>query len=267
MYASINYVAELFFPREDVIELQLVTNLGHFALYGFVDRNAAVFSLLPDLPFLFACGVDTVMTGSLLGAAELTADVACGLLEFFKTHERFGVDGDEEVTEVIGNKLAVLLAGEHTEVVALLERCGLLRFARIMTRLCERYLGLLPCQWTADAPAALVDAMLSDVLEGGNFQSQHEKRPFADVLTDAYDVSGKGRNSLFRNYICYLKKYLRQRYPWAKSKLWLPVFGVFLPARWGVRVLLGKRKKVNLMHAAGMAREREKLLREFELYR
>ena len=79
--------------------------------------------------------------------------------------------------------------------------------------------------------------MLSDVLEGGNFQAQHEKRPFADVLTDAYDVAGKGRNSLFRNYIRYLKKYLRQNEPWAKSRLWLPVFGIFLPVRWGVRVL------------------------------
>ena len=153
------------------------------------------------------------------------------------------------------------------ETLALLERCGLLRFAKIMTRLCERHLGLPSCQWTADAPDTLVDAMLSDVLEGGNFQAQHAKRPLADVLTDAYDVAGKGRNSLLRNYIRYLKKYLRQSYPWAKSRLWIPVFGVFLPARWGVRVLLGKRKKINLMHAAGMAREREKLLREMKLYR
>ena len=153
------------------------------------------------------------------------------------------------------------------ETLALLERCGLLRFARIMTRLCERYLGLPPCPWTADASDALVDAMLSDVLEGGNFHAQYAKRPLADVLTDAYDVSGKGRNSLFRNYIRYLKKYLRQNEPWAKSRLWLPVFGVFLPVRWGVRVLLGKRKQINLVHAVGMAREREKLLRELELYR
>lgn len=152
------------------------------------------------------------------------------------------------------------------ETLSLLERCGLLRFARIMTRLCERYLGLPPCPWTADAPAALVDAMLSDVLEGGNFQAQHEKRPFADVLTDAYDVAGKGKTSLFRNYIRYLKKYLRQNDPWAKSRLWIPVFGVFLPVRWGVRVLLGKRKQINLVHAVGMAREREKLLREMKLY-
>lgn len=153
------------------------------------------------------------------------------------------------------------------ETLALLERCGLLRFAKIMTQLCEKYLGLLPCQWTANAPAALVDAMLSDVLEGGNFQSQHEKRPFADVLTDAYDVAGKGKTSLFRNYIRYLKKYLRQNDPWAKSRLWIPVFGVFLPIRWGVRILLGKRKGVSLSQAVGTARDREKLLRELGLYR
>ena len=153
------------------------------------------------------------------------------------------------------------------ETLALLESCGLLRFAQIMTRLCERYLGLPPCPWTADASDALVAAMLFDVLEGGNFQALHAKRPLAEVLTDAYDVAGKGKTSLFRNYIRYLKKYLRQNEPWAKSRLWIPVFGVFLPARWGVRVLLGKRKKVNLMHAAGMAREREKLLRELKLYR
>ena len=153
------------------------------------------------------------------------------------------------------------------ETLALLERCGLLRFAKIMTRLCEKYLGLPSCQWTADAPAALVDAMLSDVIEGGNFQAQYEKRPFADVLTDAYDVAEKGKTSLFRNYIRYLKKYLRQNDLWAKSRLWIPVFGVFLPGRWGVRVLLGKRKQINLVHAVGMAREREKLLRELELYR
>lgn len=152
------------------------------------------------------------------------------------------------------------------ETLALLESCGLLQFAQIMTRLCEKHLGLPPCSWITDASDALVDAMLADVLDGGNFQSQYTKRPFAAVLTDAYDVAGKGKTSLFRNYIRYLKKYLRQNEPWAKSRLWLPVFGVFLPVRWGVRVLLGKRKQINLVHAVGMARERERLLREMKLY-
>ena len=153
------------------------------------------------------------------------------------------------------------------ETLALLERCGLLRFARIMTRLCERYLGLPPCAWSAEAPDALVDAMLADILVGGNFQAQAAERPFTEVLMDAYDVAGKGKTCIMRNYVRFLQKHIREKYPWAKSRLWIPAFGIFLPARWCVRVLLGKRKKVNLTHAVGTAREREKLLRELELYR
>ena len=152
------------------------------------------------------------------------------------------------------------------ETLALLERCGLLRFARIMTRLCEKYLGLPPCAWSAEAPDALVDAMLADILVGGNFQAQAAERPFTEVLMDAYDVAGKGKTCIMRNYVRFLQKHIRKKYPWAKSRLWIPAFGIFLPARWCVRVLLGKRKKVNLTHAVGTAREREKLLRGMKLY-
>lgn len=153
------------------------------------------------------------------------------------------------------------------ETLTLLERCGLLQFAKIMTRLCEKYLGLPPCSWTTDASESLVDAMLADVLDGGNFQSQYTERPFTAVLTDAYDAGGKGKSSIFHSYIQYLQKYIRQNCPWAKSRMWIPVFGIFLPARWSVRVLLGKRRKVNLTQAVRTARKREKLLRELELYR
>lgn len=206
--------------------------------------------------------IDSVRFPMLSGAYQII-----GLLAHMEQHLATSGIGLRQVCDwaVTAHALRNCFDGE---TLALLERCGLLRFAKIMTRLCERYLGLPPCQWTEDASDdALVAAMLSDVLEGGNFQAQHAKRPLADVLMDAYDVAGKGKTSLFRNYIRYLKKYLRQNEPWAKSRLWLPVFGVFLPVRWGVRVLLGKRKQINLVHAVGMAREREKLLRELELYR
>ena len=97
------------------------------------------------------------------------------------------------------------------ETLSLLESCGLLQFAKIMTRLCERYLGLPPCSWITDASDALVDAMLADVLDGGNFQSQYAERPFAAVLTDAYDVGGKGKSSI--NAI--------KSFPGADSKLYI----------------------------------------------
>ena len=42
------------------------------------------------------------------------------------------------------------------ETLALLERCGLLRFAQIMTRSCEKHLGLPPCSWITDAYFAVL---------------------------------------------------------------------------------------------------------------
>ena len=152
------------------------------------------------------------------------------------------------------------------ETLVLLERCGLLQFAKIMTRLCEKYLGLPTCTWSEDASDKLVDAMLADILVGGNFQAQAAERPFTEVLMDAYDVAGKGKTCIVCNYAQFLQKHIKKRYPWAKSRLWIPAFGIFLPARWCVRVLLGKRKKVSLTHAVCTVREREKLLRGMKLY-
>ena len=51
-----------------------------------------------------------------------------------------------------------------------------------------------------------------------------------------------------------------------KEQTVAPCFRRFPACSLGVRVLLGKRKQINLVHAVGMAREREKLLREMKLY-
>ena len=247
---------DIYSPYPEEFNRQAVSIIAKYNFARFTKQTMA-----DALHHIQTAEIDSVRFPMLSGAYQIIA-----LLAHMEQHLATSGIGLRQVCDwaVTAHALRNCFDGE---TLALLERCGLLRFARIMTRLCERYLGLPPCPWTADASDALVDAMLSDVLEGGNFQAQYAKRPLADVLTDAYDVSGKGRNSLFRNYIRYLKKYLRQYEPWAKSRLWLPVFGVFLPARWGVRVLLGKRKQINLVHAVGMARERDKLLRELELYR
>ena len=121
--------------------------------------------------------IDSVRFPMLSGAYQII-----GLLAHMEQHLATSGIGLRQVCDwaVTAHALRNCFDGE---TLALLERCGLLRFARIMTRLCERYLGLPPCPWTADASDALVDAMLSDVLEGGNFQAQYAKRPLADVLT------------------------------------------------------------------------------------
>ena len=73
----------LFLPREDVFgESELVADGAHFFLHGVVDGHAGILALLPDVPFLFACGVDAVAAGGFLRIAERAADIAGSLAEF-----------------------------------------------------------------------------------------------------------------------------------------------------------------------------------------
>ncbi len=153
-----------------------------------------------------------------------------------------------------------------SEQLALLEACGLLQFAKVITRICEKYLALPPFPWCADADESLADALMADILEGGNFQSNGQQRPFGGVLTDAYNVDNGTRNSVVRNYFQYVRRRIRFYHPWARSALWIVPFSIFYPARWTVRMLLGKRKKFSVKQAVQSAKKREKLLRELHLY-
>ena len=48
------------------------------------------------------------------------------------------------------------------EDIALLERCGLLRYASVMTRVCEKYLSLPAFEWHHDIEKEIVDVVNGD---------------------------------------------------------------------------------------------------------
>ena len=151
------------------------------------------------------------------------------------------------------------------EVLAILDRCGLLCFAKAATKMCEKYLGLPPFDWCADVPNDLADALLQDLLARGNFHAEKQVSPFTDALTDAYGDSKQ--YSTLRSYFSYVRNRMRTDFPWAKSPLWLPAFSLFYPARWTVRLLLGKRKKFSLNQTIQAAQKRETFLKGLRLYR
>lgn len=155
--------------------------------------------------------------------------------------------------------------------LTLLDRCGLLYFAKIATRICEKYLGLPPCEWSADAPDATADALMYDALDSGNFRSQNQ-RAFRGVLSrgvlmGAHEIENSEKSSALSSYGQYIRHRIRREHPRAKVGLWIAVFGVFYIFRWIVRMLLGKRKKVKLSQAVRSAMRREKLFRELRLYK
>lgn len=146
-----------------------------------------------------------------------------------------------------------------------LERCGLLPFAQVITKLCEHYLGLSPLAWAQVAPDVLADAVMNDVMTSGNFHAQGRERNISSVMIDRAGENG-ARSWVVRNYVRYVQRRVRQNYRWAKSRLWIPLFCAYFPLQWALRVLRGKRKRVKISQAVHEAHARERLLRSLKLY-
>lgn len=153
------------------------------------------------------------------------------------------------------------------EALAILDRCGLLEFAKVSTRLCEKYLGLPHLSWTANVSEEAADALMHDLLESGNFHEHKIEQSIAVSMMDSYNIENSRGQSTLRSYLKYVKNRIHEEYPQRRRPLWVAAFAVFYPARWTVRMLAGKRQKFNLKESVRSAREREKLLQGLKLYK
>lgn len=149
--------------------------------------------------------------------------------------------------------------------LALIDRCGLLCFAKVITKMCEKHLNLPPLSWTRDASEEMVDSVLLDIFKAGNFHVHEGTNLISAVMMDPIGENGE-RSSVVRNYIRYVRRQVKQNRKWAKSAFWIPLFCLYLPIRWFYRVLRGKRKFASISSSIDMAKSREKMLRDLKLF-
>lgn len=153
------------------------------------------------------------------------------------------------------------------EDIVVLESCGLLHFASVATRMCEKYLGLPECEWTQDVPEELVDAAMADMLESGNFHAQHKDRANDVMFRTPYEVNSAYKSSVLHNYFFYTRKIIKKKYSWAKSPLWVPIFAAYFPLRWLCRVVTGKSQLQRFSTAIQSAETRDNMLQGLQLFR
>lgn len=127
------------------------------------------------------------------------------------------------------------------DIAPVLRRCGILRFAEVLTKACVMFLGL-PASlvpWCLDVKETLAEALMEDFLLSGNFGVKQASQR-ASVILSA-DKEGKGRQGLMplialRN----INQYARRNYKLARAvPVLLPVFWVYLPLRY---LYAGKKK-------------------------
>ena len=141
---------------------------------------------------------------------------------------------------------------------------GLWKFAKTMTFISCKYLGLSGMEWAKDTDKRLADYILIDIIIGGNFGQKHADRSHESLLISSKnekEISMLKQFFISANSIVY-KNWKASR----KFKILLPFGWIFFGGRYIIRSLLGKRPKIRPQKVAKEASERIDIYSSLNLF-
>lgn len=155
---------------------------------------------------------------------------------------------------------------EHwTETLQLLESCGLFQYAKVVTKVCIRYLGLKceTTEWANDISDKQADVFMSDVFCRGSFGNADNQK--SSSLFSDRSTMGEKEQSMCRGMAGKMKKIVDQRYPVARKYKTLECFFyVYIPLKYIIQSIF-KRKR-NPMREILDSRKRQRLYHSLHLY-
>lgn len=153
------------------------------------------------------------------------------------------------------------------QVLPEIDRCGLLQFAKVLTATCVEYLSMPieKVEWCQRIKSAMCAAMMQDIFRGGSMGKAVEETGASSMFIERGN-SGKQGNALlllFRK----LTQLANMHFPITERwKVLLPVFWIYIPLRYWVRSLQGKRVKIAVADTLAVTRARRKLYNELRLF-
>jgi hypothetical protein len=109
--------------------------------------------------------------------------------------------------------------------------------------------------------------LLNDILSGGNFGSKDEQRMYEGMF-----ISNRGKDGVRHpralQFIYTLNQVVYTHWPMVKRwKLFLPLGWLFFGIRQIIRMLTGKRKKVNFIESYHNSSRRKELYQQLRLFK
>lgn len=157
----------------------------------------------------------------------------------------------------------------HDEIAPALTQSGLYQFAKVLMHACVVNLGANAAHvpWCLDIDDRLAANMMMDILESGNFGKCFAERSTSSLLLNESTDDHKDLPLLFSKR-SKINRDIQKRYLLCKK---LPVllvfFWIFLPLRYWVRSLFGKREKQSTLKVVKTAAVRNKLYNELRLFK
>lgn len=146
----------------------------------------------------------------------------------------------------------------------LLRRCGLLTYAKVLTKTCVDFLGLDQdkAEWCKDVDHELTQAMIEEVFRGGDLGAADEKGN-GSLFTERSRLGQHGQNKL-TGMIGRLTTMAYNSFPYTRRyKILLPVFWVYFSVRYLLRFVGGSQ---SISYAISVSDRRHKLYQALHLY-
>lgn len=148
-----------------------------------------------------------------------------------------------------------------------LEKIGLWKFAKLLTALAIKYLGMPEKKWAVeDVDDTILDQMIVDIFDGGNFGVKDNLRRHETMIISSRGKNGVGNTSMLKQFIksvndvVYLKWSASKKY-----KILLPFGWLFYGTRYVIKSIL-RKEKVNVVKTIDNANERREIYKQFGLF-
>ena len=148
-----------------------------------------------------------------------------------------------------------------------LKDAGLWRFAQLLSLTSAKFLSAPKLPWMGEAEDELLDGIMEDGLDAGNFGVKDDERiNQAKFLTDRSSRTVKQTGALRQFTKTMTEKALFEWPPCRKHKILLPVGWAVISVRHIARVRRGERPKMHLKNMLAGAQKRKKIYQEFRLF-
>lgn len=147
-----------------------------------------------------------------------------------------------------------------------LKEMGLWRFAQLLTLCCVKYLGCDAKEWAGQADENLLDGIIADILNGGNFGMKDTDR-YGQIkyISDRKEGTVGKKNPILQLFSSIDAKTKKEFKFVNKSKLFLPIGWLFTVCKYLYMVIMGKRQLDSHLTIAG-AKQRKEIYQEFRLF-
>ncbi len=151
------------------------------------------------------------------------------------------------------------------DLLPFLKEIGMLKFAKILTKISAEYLKITCPEWAMDTDSAVCDELMRDILTGGNFGRLDKSRSGSGMMMSSFK-SNSSKKGKIQSLIRTLHSTMNSAYPILnKAPVLYPFIFIFRIIKYLFLMLLGRRP--SLATASEKANERLAVYNKLEMFK